>query len=231
MLPGPNQIVACPYCRALECYETLLSGNTFGSRFWTDGKQVAPMLPEPPAVVKCHSCGGAYWLEDAQAVGTVSGWGPEDAGVDPAWNEAPPVEELNEDEYYAALQSGMCADMDKERFLRLLAWWKRNDAYRASESGPAPESPVPSGECRRNVDALLGLLCDGMTADDQLMKAELLRHLERFEDASAILSRIDDPEYRAPVDYLLSLCQRGDPHLRELILPGDSQPSGDDVPF
>ena len=43
------------------------------------------------------------------------------------------------------------------------------------------------------------------------MKAALLPHLERFEDASAILSGIDDPEYRAPVDYLLSLCRRRDP--------------------
>ena len=44
MLPGPNQIVACPHCEALAQYETLTSGNTFGARVWTDGKQIAPML-------------------------------------------------------------------------------------------------------------------------------------------------------------------------------------------
>jgi hypothetical protein len=44
MLPGPDQIVACPNCQGLEKYGTLVSGNTFAARVWTDGRQVAPML-------------------------------------------------------------------------------------------------------------------------------------------------------------------------------------------
>jgi hypothetical protein len=58
MLAGPDQIVACPHCKALAKYMTLMSGNTFGARVWTDGKQDAPMLPHPPAVVKCRQCAG-----------------------------------------------------------------------------------------------------------------------------------------------------------------------------
>ena len=42
MIPGPDQIVACPKCNGLAKYRTLLSGNTFGARVWTDGKQDAP---------------------------------------------------------------------------------------------------------------------------------------------------------------------------------------------
>jgi hypothetical protein len=68
MIPGPDQIIACPNCKEHEKYRTLISGNTFGAKVWTDGKQIAPMLPRPPAVVKCHYCGECYWLADAKKI-------------------------------------------------------------------------------------------------------------------------------------------------------------------
>lgn len=71
MLPGPDQIIACPSCKGLAKYETLKSGNTFGDRVWTDGKRHAPMLPQPPAVVRCLRCNGMYWLSEAREIGTV----------------------------------------------------------------------------------------------------------------------------------------------------------------
>lgn len=98
MIPGPDQIVACPNCGALAKYMTLTSGNTFGARVWTDGKQVAPMLPRPPAVVKCQQCAECHWLADARKVGTVERWGDEGGQVDPAWTAAPVVQEPAEDE-------------------------------------------------------------------------------------------------------------------------------------
>jgi hypothetical protein len=72
MLPGPDQIIACPKCQALAKYMTLRSGNTFGARLWTDGKRAAPMLPLPPEVVKCQHCGECYWLEAADKVGRLA---------------------------------------------------------------------------------------------------------------------------------------------------------------
>ena len=39
MLPGPYQIIACPQCKGLAKYMTLMSGNTIGARVWTDGKR------------------------------------------------------------------------------------------------------------------------------------------------------------------------------------------------
>jgi hypothetical protein len=39
MLPGPDQIVACPNGQGLEKYRTLVSGNTFGARVWTGGSR------------------------------------------------------------------------------------------------------------------------------------------------------------------------------------------------
>jgi hypothetical protein len=67
----PVQIRSLPAgtCQGLEKYGTLVSGNTFGARAWTDGRQVAPMLPRPPAVVTCEICAECYWLKDAREIG------------------------------------------------------------------------------------------------------------------------------------------------------------------
>jgi hypothetical protein len=53
MLPGPNVIRQCNHCQKPFTEPTLMSGNTFGATFWTDGKQEAPMLPDMPWLVKC----------------------------------------------------------------------------------------------------------------------------------------------------------------------------------
>ena len=37
MMPGPDQIIACPNCKGLARYMTLASGNTLDARVWTDG--------------------------------------------------------------------------------------------------------------------------------------------------------------------------------------------------
>jgi hypothetical protein len=74
MILGPDQIIACPHCKGLAKYSTLLSGNNMGTRVWTDGKQIAPMLPRPTAVVKCHQCTECYWLVMAEKLGTVDTW-------------------------------------------------------------------------------------------------------------------------------------------------------------
>lgn len=50
MMPGPDQIVACPRCGALAKYTTFLSGNTIGALLWTDDSLravVALIFQEP----------------------------------------------------------------------------------------------------------------------------------------------------------------------------------------
>ena len=82
MILGPDRIVACPICHAATRVGTLLSGNTFGAIVFTDGKMIAPMLPEMPALARCKGCGVFYWLSDAEEVGETSG-GPDASSVDP----------------------------------------------------------------------------------------------------------------------------------------------------
>jgi hypothetical protein len=215
MLPGPDQIVACPHCQGLAKYMTLRSGNTFGARVWTDGKQIAPMLPQPPAVVRCRHCAGYYWLGDARRVGTLERWGQEGGPTDPTWANAEDVEEPTEEQYYAAIEGGLAADRERERSLRILAWWRHNDAFRGDSHTAAGAVPATSELFRLNLTALAGLLDEG-DENDLIMKAQVLRALGRFKAATGILERVVSRESREVVGQLRSLCDRRDSGVRPL---------------
>lgn len=60
MIPGNSQILTCPYCGEEKEVMSIVSGNTFGARLWSDNKQIAPMLPEISYVQKCPECGKYY---------------------------------------------------------------------------------------------------------------------------------------------------------------------------
>jgi hypothetical protein len=182
---------------------TLLSFNTFGARVWTDGKQVAPSLPRPPAVVKCHHCAKCYWLADAEKIGTVDPWSNKEQRVDPAWAAAQEVQEPVEEEYYQALEKGLAADPRQERDLRVLAWWRRNDRFRDGAPAQSAEAALPT-TCRKEDEG------------SRLMKAEVLRELGEFESAKQVLSRVASAQFSAVVGQLRSLCDRGDAWVREL---------------
>lgn len=215
MVPGPDQIIACPKCKGLAKYMTLRSGNTFGASVWTDGKQVAPMLPHPPAVVKCHHCGECYWLAKAKEVGTVEPWGSKDQPVDTAWAASLDVQEPTEEEYYLALERGMAADREQERDLRIFAWWRRNDVFRYALCEPTEGTADASVACRRNLDALRSL-SNKFYQNDQIMEAEIQRELGNFDAAVKVLDGITLSEYSAVARQLRSLCESRDIFVRRL---------------
>lgn len=215
MLPGPDQIIACPHCKGLARYMTPLSGNTFGAQLWTDGKQIAPMLPTPPAVVKCQHCGKCYWLEHAEEVGTVDRWGSEDQQVDAAWSSAEVVQEPAEEDYYLAIENGLAQGREKEKILRILAWWRRNDVFRSAPDTPANANPDGAGPWRKNLESLAHLLGEG-DETESLMKAELLRELGEFEIAKGVLGSIRSRDVVAVVRQMNALCDRRDTRVRQL---------------
>lgn len=62
MTPGRAKIIRCPYCWKKKRLLTIESGNTIHAEFWSDGKMIAPMLPQVSPVQKCPRC-GKYYLE------------------------------------------------------------------------------------------------------------------------------------------------------------------------
>ncbi len=211
MIPGPDRVIACPWCDALAKHGTFLSGNTFGARLFTDGKRVAPMLPLPPAVVRCQRCRRFYWLEAAEGRGLLGRFSPAPA-QDPA--TIPEVEEPTEGEYYEALEAGLASGPEQEKTLRLLALWRRNDAFREEPPSAVAGTASPSA-WRRNLEALHALV-DEASDDDRLLKAEVLRELGEFASAIEILRRVESPGYVHVVRQLLSLCESEDAQVREL---------------
>jgi len=236
---GPDQIVACLHCGSLSKHMTLFSANDFGVRVWTDGKQVAPMCPSLPTVVRCHSCKEFYWLTDAKRIGMVGGWSRKNYKIYPTWAAAKEIEEPTEDDYYTAIENGFAKDRQQEKELRILAWWRRNDAFRDingddelydiyRSSAPAEwlnddpfceaqiETTTTSSEaCKKNLKALT-LLLDETDENDCVMKAEVHRELGEFESARKLLTRVNSSEYAEIVRQILLLCDTKDTCVRAL---------------
>ena len=215
MMPGPDQIIACPKCKGLARYMTLASGNTLDARVWTDGKMIAPMLPLPPTVVKCHHCAELYWRTEAEHIGTVDRCRAAGEQVNPAWADAPKPEEPTEAEYYQALSKGLAKNAKQERVLRILAWRRRNDVFRDKPLKEAQGISDDPEEWRKNLEALARLLTEE-DVNDCLMKAEVLRELGEFESAKEALNRATSTDSVAVIRQLRSLCDAGDTCVREL---------------
>ncbi|HEX7369977.1 MAG TPA: hypothetical protein VF284_06825 [Rhodanobacteraceae bacterium] len=219
MMSGPDQVVACPQCHGLAKYPTLISGNTLGMRAWTDGRRLAPMLPEPPIYVQCGHCRECYWLADAPEVGLINGIGSVGhrgfiniAAIDV-------VREPGETRYYRALEAGLATSVKQAKVLRVLAWWRRNDTFRNMPE-PAPNMRVLiQPRCEANMEALAHVLNE-RDVDEALMKAEVLRELGRFNAAQDVLGRAALPEDVPVVAQLTALCDSMDQCVREVRCAG-----------
>jgi uncharacterized protein YbaR (Trm112 family) len=72
MIPGPDLVLACPYCESLFRLRSLSSGNTIIATYWTDGYQDNPMMPELPVLSRCPECRRLLWTEQAKQIGEIS---------------------------------------------------------------------------------------------------------------------------------------------------------------
>lgn len=215
MTPGPIEVVRCPLCGHLGQYHTINSGNTFGARYYTDGRRVAPMLLEAPAVLVCPECSGAFWLSQAEAVGTYDPYGSDAENVDPAWTAARPLAEPDEGTYFGWLDRLLASSPDRERDLRVFAWWRGNDRHRETQPTDERDPAAPVLAREANLRALLRLLTSG-DAPDVLMQAEILRELGEFDQALGVLSAPLPDEFEVAVRRIRSLSEARDRRLHEL---------------
>ena len=187
-MPGPDIIRECPKCRTVLEQTTMMSGNTFGARFWTDGKVVASMLPDRPWLVKCPKCDTLFWIDEAKQLGEQRRW-----AKDKNWPNAIQPGHPTEAEFLSLLGSAELPEK-KELYLRRRAWWAANDAARTNDTGTASWSPAQ----RANLQALANLL-DERDSDQRITKAEVLRELKRFDDCIRLLTQPFDTERQAEV--------------------------------
>lgn len=192
--PGPDHFFSCLACQAVLRRRTIGSGNTFGSTLWSDGYLDAPMMPEPVQVTCCPNCHHAFFVNDADDLGRYwtyrySGAGGKDE-IPAGYEEAPYIEEADAYGYRRVIAD--TTSVERLRYLRLQLWHTDNHPYRIRKpTGSARQrSEIRHKYFVENLDALLALLEDDR-GSDQIMKAEVLRQLERYAEAIELLEDID----------------------------------------
>jgi hypothetical protein len=204
--PGPPVIRECPGCRKALIQATTMSGNTFGAKVWTDGRMLAPMLPDRPWLVKCPACRVLFWVDEARELGQRE-WGRQDT----QWPDARAVESPEEADYLGYL-SATNLTVEKTIYVRRRAWWAANDPAR--EKTRLQPAYTPAQET--NMLALAELL-DEQDPDQCIMKAEIFRELGRFDACIRILSRpFDGERYAQVAAFIKSLAERKSAELHEI---------------
>jgi len=202
MLPGPSHIYQCPNCDNLIKRGSLMSGNTFHSKLYSDGKRVAPMLPEFPDLTKCVKCGTILWLSKMKAIGTLKLGDKQNT----PWKNADEAGFLSLDEYFIALNNGMAKTVEDELFIRRKIWWAYNDRVRNGASLFDDEGD--ESRWGENCAELIKLL-DSEDTNQRIMIAELRRNLGDFEACLAIIEQIEDDALTWLKDIFIAECGKG----------------------
>lgn len=203
MIPGRTIVKKCSACSKSIADVRILSGNTFGAVYWTDGMRDARMLPDPPWLVCCPHCRALLWIDELEELGRVWPWEMDERFENTLDYKNPSVED-----FYALLKNGI-SDPVKQRYVRIQIWWKGNQIRRI-----VPELAMPEAE-RTNLEALAAILPD---SDDnyRLMKAEALREMGRFDEARTLLEQPFGEDVSMAAEFIRGLVEAKDPCLRKM---------------
>ena len=195
MIPGPARILVCPECGETKEVMTLMSGNTFGADFWSDGKMDAPMLPQPSPIQKCPHCGAYIWAPSQEVKTAKDGHESFELGI------------LSYDETKDAVKKLLKTHTDTKdelaiRFTFIQAY---NDEYRRLDKDgqryqgrtgePSDEDFLFFNEClERAYEAF-------MAFGDRSSVAEMLRELGRFDECVALIEGMEDYNPNDEFDY------------------------------
>jgi hypothetical protein len=209
MIPGPNYVYKCPNCGNLLTKGSLVSGNTFGAKIFSDGKRITPMLPEFPNLTKCKNCNTVFWLSKLKEIGTLE-WG---ANKNLEWQNADKAEFLEIDDYYNAISKEIAENVEEELLIRQLIWWAYNDKTRNGQEIFNDESD----ELRwiENIKKLKTLL-DQSDINHKIMIAEINRNLGDFENCINVIQSIDNDGLSWLKEKFMNECRRKNKWVIEL---------------
>lgn len=130
---GPPEIRKCLSCSQLVAQHILWSGNTFGAKYWTDGKITAGMLPNIPDLGRCPHYQSLMWFSDGTEIEKNETASSALPSLDlPAGAKfiLPPVKE----DYLQALSDSFYSSKEQELNLRFGAWHAANDKFRIDDA-------------------------------------------------------------------------------------------------
>ena len=184
MILNNAEIVACPFCGKKKELLSLVSGNTFGSILWSDGKQISPMLPKVSPVQKCPRC-RKYYLYYKQPTKTADHESFTTGNLSyKEWKEA----------FVQLIAEPTLDDHDKSVIYMHLIQAFNDHYYR----GPAPaiytkESVPPEEEFRYIEKIIIEFIksTEWKYNSNLLLKAELYREIGDFSQCEQTLNTID----------------------------------------
>ncbi len=211
MMPGPTLLKACPHCSARFLLRTLRSGNTFGAVLYSDGRLIAPMLPDSPRFRICQGCARPFWIHEANDAGGLESLAAGDSESLP-WARLPTAEEA-----LTALDGGLASGPREERDIRYGWWWAVNDPERSLPSDQIP--PARPDDWEANLDRLAHLM-DRESPQDRLALAEIARERGRLDEAALLLSGPFPQELEPFAQALRALVERRSTRVETMHLAG-----------
>lgn len=202
MIPGPANILGCPYCGATKEVMSLISGNTFGGTVWSDTRRHYPMLPEVSPIQKCPHCGKYFFIEQAKSVA------PNDDDDCRYGGELGTLNYSELKEAKTQMQQLTLSNMQRWIINHEL-FMAYNDEFRRN---PETSGKVPSQEDKAIFESTIKELLEGIgsTSDYDLFHAELLRESGRFDEAREILDHHKDPDDLWVVEAMRRHADEGD---------------------
>ena len=171
-----------------------------GAKLYSDGKQIAPMLPEFPYFVKCKMCNTFYWLNEENKIAE-QGF----RSNKKEWEEADKAEFLTLNEYQEAIDLRIFNDNKEEHYIRLKYWWTFNDKIRENKNITFNENEEKLYE--ENCIKLISLL-DENEINNKIMIAELFRNIGEFNKCIDFFNKIKEEEYSWIIDILRKECSK-----------------------
>ncbi|MEN8193803.1 MAG: hypothetical protein ABFS12_13355 [Bacteroidota bacterium] len=207
MLSGATEIFRCPLCHNYISRGTISSGNTFGAVYYSDGKQVAPMLPEIIQITKCRNCGNIFWITDENIIDTIQSW-----EINSKYTDIQKADFLNVDDYIVALHLNLFDSEEQEFFLRLRLWWEFNNSNRYNKSQSNSDKIIWRNKrekkyWKENILRLIELF-DKNSDDKKLIVAELYRNLGEFEKSIELLNEVVNTDYDWVVNTMEEECKK-----------------------
>ena len=209
MIPGPDSIFACPECEHRIAKGSLRSGNTLHSVLYSDGKLVAPMMPDFPDLIKCSRCGAFFWLHNLNKIETIELYMYDIINKEKPEREKPERAEFPSlEEYIEALNKGEFHTEDEELILRRNIWWAFNDRVRDEIEMFSTSGQREIWETNlRKFQSMLNL----EEPEESLMIAETHRNLEEFSKCMELLNILTNSKIKWAVKTLKEECRKENP--------------------
>ena len=200
MTIGTPEIIKCPSCKMHQQRTTLNSGNTIGARFFSDGKCIAPMLPEFPFMIKCPKCNIFFKITEKVIVRKLFDFLNQNRDI-------PHVKFMTAGELQQAIDTGLYnGDKNDIMHLRLMLWRTSNDSFRDGRKDSF-ENEDKKAAYEHNCREILSFFENDDDDERLLMRSEMHRNIGEFDKCKDLLLKIKEIEtYKKYISFIDKAC-------------------------